>query len=211
MSSKSDILKAVRAHLIEAVDLPDLNEPGIEYPDPESQFIEVLTGVGGSCLKAASREQASAELAKIPAYAQAKKIVSLVPGVGLPNVDLEVIADPHELEDIDFAVLPGQFAVAENGAIWVTDAGIKHRVIYFLPQHLALVVPAEQILHNMHEAYDWLAEHQRADGSPLFGATGFGVFISGPSKTADIEQSLVIGAHGARSLTVILLARDGET
>ncbi len=120
-------------------------------------------------------------------------------------MDLDAIDDPHELEDVDFAVLPGEFAVAENAGVWVTDAGIKHRVIYFLPQHLALVVPASRLIHNMHQAYDWLAKNLRSDDSPQFGSAGFGAFVSGPSKTADIEQSLVIGAHGARSLTVILL------
>jgi L-lactate dehydrogenase complex protein LldG len=98
---------------------------------------------------------------------------------------------------VDFAILPGKFGVAENGAVWVSDERVRHRVIYFLAQHLALVVPADQIVNNMHEAYEPL----RFDGP------GFGTFISGPSKTADIEQSLVIGAHGARSLTVLLMSR----
>lgn len=205
MSSRNEILKAVRRPLLEAVGLPDLKQPWIEYPDPHAQFAEVLSGVGGLAVPVATREAAQAELSKIPAYAEAGKIVSTVPGVGVGNVDLDAIADPHELEDVDFAVLPGEFAVAENAAVWVTDAGIKHRVIYFLPQHLALVVPAQRIFHNMHQAYEWLLAHPRSDGSPQFGMAGFGAFISGPSKTADIEQSLVIGAHGARSLTVFLL------
>ena len=205
MSSRNEILKAVRRHLLEAVDLPDLQQSWIEYPNPEAQFAEVLSSVGGRCITAATHEAAQAVLVKIPAYAEAKKIVSLVSGIGSANVNLDAINDPHELEDVDFAVLPGEFAVAENAAVWVTDAGIKHRVIYFLPQHLALVVPAGNMLHNMHQAYDWLAKHPRSDGSPQFGTAGFGAFVSGPSKTADIEQSLVIGAHGARSLTVILL------
>jgi L-lactate dehydrogenase complex protein LldG len=205
MSSRNEILKAIRRHLLEAVDLPKLDQSWIEYPIPRAQFAEMLESVGGRCVLAANRESAHAELAKVAAYAEAKKILSLVPGIGSGNVDLETIQDPHDLEDVDFAVLPGDFAVAENAAVWVTDAGIKHRVIFFLPQHLALVVPADQILHNMHQAYDWLAGHLRANGSPQFAEPGFGAFISGPSKTADIEQSLVIGAHGARSLTVILL------
>ena len=148
MSSKSEILKAVRRQLVEAVDLPELNEPWTLYPDPVAQFAEVLESVGGRCVKAADREAANAELAKVAAYAEAKKFVSLVPGIGEPNVDLEAIDDPHDLEDVDFAVLPGRFAVAENAAIWVTDAGIRHRVIFFLPQHLALVLPADQVSHN---------------------------------------------------------------
>ncbi len=210
MSSRNEILKAVRRHLIEAVDLPELNEEGIRYADPLAQFAEVLESVGGRCVVAEDLESANAALNEIAAYAEAKKIVSLVPGVGKANVEFDTIDDPHDLEDIDYAILPGRFAVAENAAVWVADAGVKHRVIFFLPQHLALVVPADEVLHNMHEAYDWLANHPRQDGRPQFDQTGFGAFISGPSKTADIEQSLVIGAHGARSLTVILL-REGTS
>jgi L-lactate dehydrogenase complex protein LldG len=118
-----------------------------------------------------------------------------VPGIGNSTFDLAAVADPHELEDVDMAIAPGEFAVAENGAVWVTDRQVRQRAIFFIPQHLALVVPREQLVHNMHEAYRRLA----------FDGPGFGVFISGPSKTADIEQSLVIGAHGPRSLTVFLL------
>jgi L-lactate dehydrogenase complex protein LldG len=99
------------------------------------------------------------------------------------------------LQDIDYAILPGQFAVAENAAVWVTDEDVPHRAIYFIAQHVALVVPAAAIVHNMHEAYERIGAFR----------AGFGCFISGPSKTADIEQSLVIGAHGARSLTVFLV------
>ena len=89
----------------------------------------------------------------------------------------------------------GEFAVAENGAVWLTDARLKHRATLFITQHLALVVPRNEIVNNMHEAYQRLQ----------FSGRGYGLFLSGPSKTADIEQSLVIGAHGARSLTVFLL------
>ena len=133
-------------------------------------------------------------LEELDSYREAQRILSLVEGVGRANVDLEAIDDPHALEDLDFAILPGQFAVAENGAVWFSAAGLKHRVVPFITQHLALVVPADQLLDNMHQAYDRMA----------FAEPGFGTFISGPSKTADIEQSLVIGAHGPRSLTVFL-------
>ena len=144
------------------------------------------------------RAAAHAELHQIEQYAKATKRCSLVTGVGETNFNLASITDPHELHDVDFAVMPGQLAVAENGAVWVNDDEVPHRVLYFLSQHLALVVPAANIVHNLHEAYPRL---------PV-GASPFGTFISGPSKTADIEQALVIGAHGARTLTVFLVEHD---
>jgi L-lactate dehydrogenase complex protein LldG len=135
------------------------------------------------------------QLAVVPAFAAAKKVYSLCDGIPSRDVDPHAIRDPHQLEDVDFAVLKGQLAVAENAAVWVTDECVPDRVIYFIAQHVALVVGAHAIVHNMHEAYERLR----------FEGAGFGCFISGPSKTADIEQSLVIGAHGARSLRVFLL------
>jgi len=104
------------------------------------------------------------------------------------------------LEDVDIAIARGDFAVAENGAVWVTDRDMTHRAILFITQHLVLVVPRDQVIDNMHQAYERLS----------FAGAGFGVFLSGPSKTADIEQSLVIGAHGPRSLTVFLVGQAFE-
>lgn len=195
MSSRDEILASVRRHLPEASPLPELTGPWIEYPDAIAQFASVLEMIGGRCVRVPSIEAINAELESLPVYAAAKQTVSRVPGAGASTVDLDAIDDPHRLEDIDFAMLPGELAVAENAAIWVHDGGLKHRVIYFLCQHLAFVVRAENVLHNMHQAYERLTFTERR----------FGAFIAGPSKTADVEQSLVIGAHGARSLTVFIV------
>lgn len=196
MSSKEDILGAIRRQRVPAAELPSLQQAWITYSNRFAQFQSAVESVGGRCLEVAGNEQANEILKATPAYAQAQQIVSLVDGVGQGNIDPTAIDDPHKLETVDFAIARGQFAVAENGAIWVTDARIKHRAVLFICQHLAIVVPRDQIVSNMHEAYQRLS----------FSQAGFGVFISGPSKTADIEQSLVIGAHGPRSLTVLCLA-----
>jgi L-lactate dehydrogenase complex protein LldG len=195
IDGKQAILSAIRRHNPPAAPLPDLACDWIRYDDPQRQFAAALDFVGGRCVVVRAAEEIGHELAGMAAFREAKQVCSRVPGVN-GNVDLAAIADPHELEAIDFAVLPGDFAVAENGAVWVTDEGLPHRVVYFITQHLALVVRASEVVDNMHQAYERLA----------FSKAGFGVFISGPSKTADIEQSLVIGAHGARSLTVFLVA-----
>jgi L-lactate dehydrogenase complex protein LldG len=195
-SSREEILAAIRRQRVPDAPLPDLaGGPWITFPDPVAQFATLLAAVGGNCIRATTIDDVRDELNRMPTYTSANKIYALCEGIASRNFDPQAIRDPHELEDIDFAVLPGRFAVAENAAVWVTDEGVPDRVIYFIAQHVALVVPASEVVNNMHEAYERLR----------FERPGFGCFISGPSKTADIEQSLVIGAHGARSLTVFLV------
>ena len=122
-------------------------------------------------------------------------MISLVDGVGRSNVDLGTLSDPRELDGLELAIIPGVFAVAENGAVWVDDAVLPQRAIFVITEHLVLVVNATHVVSDMHRAYELLAARPVA----------YGVFISGPSKTADIEQALVIGAQGARSLAVLLI------
>jgi L-lactate dehydrogenase complex protein LldG len=98
-----------------------------------------------------------------------------------------------QLAPIDLAVLRGELGVAENGTVWLPEANMLHRALPTITQHLVLVLDQRTIVATMHQAYAQLPD-----------VGGYGVFLAGPSKTADIEQSLVIGAHGARSLTVLL-------
>lgn len=101
----------------------------------------------------------------------------------------------HDMATIDVAVLEGRLGVAENGAIWLQESDCISRALPFITQHLVLVLEKSKLVDSMHAAYAQIDLTRE----------GFGVFIAGPSKTADIEQSLVIGAHGAKSLLVILV------
>lgn len=198
-SSKRQILSAIRQQQVPAAELPPVFSAGIVYADPVAQFREMLSLVGGRLIIAESAAEAAAELQQLPPVQAARMICSAFPDLCPPTVDLNNVPSPHALESVDLAILPGEFAVAENAAVWFLGARTKYRVLPFITQHLVLVVPAGQIVNNMHEAY----ERVRITGAM------FGTFISGPSKTADIEQSLVIGAHGARSLTVIFMPPAG--
>jgi len=103
--------------------------------------------------------------------------------------------DVHSFSKLDLAILKGQFGVAENGAIWLDDSELRLRAIPFITEHLVIVISRDSLVATMHKAYDRIGDQH----------SGFGLFIAGPSKTADIEQSLVIGAHGAKSLMVVLI------
>lgn len=193
MSARAEILAALRAAPPFEAPLPDLGAGSfLRYPDVADRFAKSVAEVGGRCVFVAGALED--ELLRVPEYAGARKVVSLVPGVRRANVELAAVADPHELRDVDYCVLPGELGVAENGAVWITGHGGRNRAAAFLTQHLALVVARTALVHNLHEAYSRIQ----------IPVPGFSIFISGPSKTADIEQALVIGAHGARTCTVFV-------
>jgi L-lactate dehydrogenase complex protein LldG len=193
--SRSAILRALREARPPPAPLPELTDVGVRFERPAERFAQSVAEVGGRCVFVPDASALEGALQAIPEYAAARKVVSYVHGVAKVNVHLARVSDPHDLEDVDFCVIPGVLGVAENGAVWTPQAGAPHRAAWFLAQHVALVVPAGAIVNDMHEAYEKL--------QPL--GHGFGTFISGPSKTADIEQSLVMGAQGPRSCTVIVV------
>jgi L-lactate dehydrogenase complex protein LldG len=194
VGSREDILARLRAAAPPARDLPEARRFGEQFADLKAQFAQSLQDAGGQCLPIPSADALPAALEELPTYRSAARIASLVPGVPRANVKLEEISDAHDLNDVDLAIVPGELAVAENGAVWITERALPHRALPWIAQHLVLVVSADRLVNDMHEAYERLDV-----------AGGFGCFISGPSKTADIEQALVIGAHGPRSATVFLV------
>jgi L-lactate dehydrogenase complex protein LldG len=195
VASRDHILAALRRAAPPAVAAPDLAGLGVTFADPIAQLAESVVAVGGAFVRVADLAAADAAVAVLPQAAGAARVASLVPGVGRSTFDLAAVADPHELADLDLAILPGEFAVAENAAVWIDGQRLPHRAVFVITQHLVLVVHARDVVHHMHQAYE------RLEGRPR----RYGLFISGPSKTADIEQVLVVGAQGARTCTMVLV------
>ena len=157
------------------------------------KFSEILHFVGGKALEVSSYQEIKDDVRQH--YQGVTNIATTIDELSeLADFSLN-ISDPHELEMLNLAIIKGDFAVAENAAIWVSEKQLPHRALPMITQYLAIVIHKSDIVTNMHRAY----ERVKVD------ETGFGTFISGPSKTADIEQSLVIGAHGARGLMVYVL------
>jgi L-lactate dehydrogenase complex protein LldG len=193
MSSRDKILTAVKSAQPPLWELPSIAHLDVQFDDNAEQFTTILQGIGGKVVPLSSESDlANAVQALFPL---AKRIVSTLPSLAdIAETSLQSL-EPHTLENVDLAIISAQFGVAENGAVWVTDEESQVRVLPFICQHLAAVLPKTELVANMHEAY------QRIGNASY----PFGAFIAGPSKTADIEQSLVLGAHGPKSMTIFLI------
>lgn len=192
MTSRELILQNIRKNnVVKDTELPIYNNFGIKFDDVYSKFSQMLESVGGKALFI-KKEELEKSILKL--YPDEKEIASnceLFKG----NLNANEQDDPHKLKNIDLAVVKGNFAVAENGAVWVSNKDNIHRSLYFIAQNIVIVLDKKDIVNNMHEAYELIS----------FENITYGAFISGPSKTADIEQSLVIGAHGPKSGYVIFV------
>ena len=126
-------------------------------------------------------------------FPDAIRIASNLSSITCATFNPDDLDDPRELDNTDLAIVEGHFGVAENGAVWITHK-VKHKALYFISNSLVMLIDRNSIVNNMHEAYK-RTENMTYD---------FGAFISGPSKTADIEQALVLGAHGPVKVLVVL-------
>ena len=192
MSSRDKILSAVKLNQPLLQQLPDLNTlNAVHYANPFEQFVAVLTGIGGKVVEIKHTDEIY-EYVKNN-FSNSQNFVTTIPEIATIKM-LDDKLDPHFLENIEVAVVKALFGVAENGAVWLTEEEMKIRALPFICQHLAVVLNRKEIVHNMHQAYAEINNN-------LY---NFGVFIAGPSKTADIEQSLVLGAHGPKTMTVFI-------
>ncbi|HET6254317.1 MAG TPA: LUD domain-containing protein [Puia sp.] len=197
MNARDKILASIAAGKTALRPLPDL--PVTPESDKDllaAEFIRVLGSIGATAITANGLTLIREDLQRTrqgSAY-----IVNTIPDIGTVNAEVHAGTGADLLEKVEKAYIRGTIGVAENGAVWLTEAGMVNRLLPFICQHLVIVVDREDLVADMHEAYRSL---------PATG-DGYGVFIAGPSRTADIEQSLVTGAHGARSVLVYLVTPE---
>lgn len=226
MSSKETILEALKANSPAPVERGPLGFTPMTFSDPLAEFRErAVKAAAARCIlieegddKASADTELSGNRAtssgdRTPeedksdsireriasivrrTYPEARRIASNLPeAASCATFNPDELEDPRDLAGTDVAIVRGAFGVVENGSVWIPQA-FRHKAMLFIPEALVILLDRKQIVCNMHEAY------ARED----FDTYDFGSFIAGPSKTADIEQALVIGAHGARDVTVILM------
>ncbi|MFT3746783.1 MAG: LUD domain-containing protein [Agriterribacter sp.] len=192
MSSREKILQAVKSSQPDQRPLPQPQFELYNTTDAPTAFINVLSTIGGAAHFVNSYDEIEGIIRA--EYTHAKRIISVCGEIKMGEM-ISNDTGPHSLEDVDLAIIEAHFGVAENAALWVTDALVPERVLPFITQQLAVVVKKKDIVFTMHQAYERIGNTDY----------GFATFIAGPSKTADIEQSLVLGAHGPKTMKVFIL------
>ena len=193
MTTREKILQAVLQNQPPSSALPDTSEFKGDSNDLVQKYMNVFKAIGGTAFLVDNIDAVKILISEN--FYTAKRIVTTLPEL---NDNFELISDnvdPHSYEDIELAIIKAHFSVAENGAVWLTEEVMGQRIIPYICQHLAVIIHAGSIVPTLHEAYEKIGE----------GNYGFGGFIGGPSKTADIEQALVLGAHGPLSMTVFII------
>ena len=191
--SREKILSAILQNQPVLTPLPSLEGLNQSTHTPSVQFKNVLQSIGGEAVEIADYQAIETFIEQH--YKPNSRITTTLPDLSKVAETNWQNTDPHDLESVELLIIRAHFGVAENGSVWVTEDLMGQRVAPFICQNLAVVLDKNDIVPTMHEAYERIGA---AD-------YGFGVFIAGPSKTADIEQSLVLGAHGSKSMVVFLM------
>jgi len=168
-----------------------------------------LEGVGGHCILARSEAEVIAALNGIIsslqdsplrgrriALSNAPLLESLMRRIEVGVDEIGVAPSAAELFDYDVGISTAQAAIAETGTLMLDSEAERHRLVSLVPPVHIAIVDAANISLTLGEAL--AAAGRGIELSPTI------TFITGPSRTADIELTLAIGVHGPQELYVII-------
>ena len=191
--NKEELLSKIRGNIRETYDMPSLDDiKATKYEDSLKQFISMSETVGGKVVQATPDDDLTALIRSH--FPEAKVISSNLPEITIANLNPDTVEEAKDLNGTDVGIIRGVLGVAENGCIWIPQT-MKEKAVCFISEYLVIILDHTKNVDNMHEAYRLIEMNDY----------GYGTFISGPSKTADIAQALVMGAQAARGVTVILV------
>lgn len=172
-------------------------------------FRTILESIGGHCAVVADGSEAARALRRIisdrPSLSPINRIaLSDAPAIEKlvreANLTQEIVVDPAapELFHFDAGITMAQAAIAETATLILESSRERHRLVSLVPPIHIAIVNAEDLCPTLNEALKLVIGHTAAEMSPAI------TFITGPSRTADIELTLTIGVHGPKELYVIV-------
>ena len=189
-SARESILGSIRTHLAESVPF-DLQEHPVNPVNPVilskttsdlSLFKSNLESVSAHCIITTDVTHA---LEQIITDLNAKRIAT---SNNAPNA--------HDIFGFDVGISSAQAAIAETGTLILDSAYERHRLVSLVPPIHIAIINASSICATLSDALSLLQKDEEI--SPAI------TFITGPSRTADIELTLAIGVHGPQELFVIV-------
>ena len=121
----------------------------------------------------------------------------MVTGLGLPALWTDEGYDVREMEQCDAGITECDALVAQTGSVLVTSRSAGGRALSVLPPHHVVLARREQLVADLPAAFALLEGKYRENYPSFIG------FVTGPSRTGDIERILVLGAHGPKKLTIL--------
>ena len=195
--------------------VPDRGELNFEDESlsPVERFRERLESVGGHCVLAQGDDDAARALAAIAdelrerngarriALSDAADVARLARNIAAEEI--AVCPSPADLFNFDAGITSAQAAIAETGTLVLESETERHRLVSLLPPVHIAVVYARNIVLTIGDAL-----RQLHSGDPKQMSRAI-TFITGPSRTADIELTLTVGVHGPKELHVIVIQEAG--
>lgn len=189
---KELLFSKLRKQTTATYDMPNMAINAIQYEDTYKKFVEMSIAAGCRIQPITPKDNLCEVVKKL--YPEAKVFAShLQTFAPIVEKNPDMIASAQELNGTDVGIVEGKVGVAENACIWIPQT-MKEKAVCFISEYLVIFLSKKAIVNNMHEAY------RKIEMSHY----GFGTFISGASKTADIEQALVMGAQAARGVTILI-------
>ena len=185
-SARESILSSIRTHLaasppLDAYPVNHANPVILSHSDPITRFKESLEAVSGHCI---ITTDVTDSLNEIITDLKAERIAY---SDNPPNA--------HDIFGYDVGISTAQAGIAETGTLVLDSAVERHRLVSLVPPVHIAIINASSIVETLGEALTLL---QKKEISPAI------TFITGPSRTADIELTLAIGVHGPQELYVIV-------
>ena len=127
---------------------------------------------------------------------------ALLPATDVPVLFTDDGYAPADLEACNVGFTACEALVAQTGSVLITSRSSGGRALSVLPEHHIVIATADQLIGGLTDAYE-LLHNRYGDNYPSLIS-----FVTGPSRTGDIERILVLGAHGPKRLTVLMLPEN---